>query len=387
MTSLAQPMHVAFCVDDNFCQHLAALVVTLQQHCHRPIQAHLLSSGLNEDNLAALRSMTTASFSWSFYTIGPQQCADLPISLQFGNRINQTTYYRILLADLLPKEITKVLYLDADIITLADIAPLFDTEIEGVAIAAVADGILSQQQRWLALSVEQPHYFNAGVLLMNLARWRENNLTEQVFSILNEGLDWKYNDQDVLNLALNNSVKLVDTKWNTQSFHFRQNPSAQPHIVHFTESEKPWHISSSHPFQTRYLEARELSPYSNFSLQYYLDNFDQQLMSLVKETVVGNAKVVIYGAGVKGRRIFHALKRDMPNVLVVAFIDKHERNAYQNVQVNFAVPEQAFDYIVLCSNAFQQEIVEQLRDWQIPQSKIIRQITHPIDKALAGLGQ
>jgi lipopolysaccharide biosynthesis glycosyltransferase len=366
-----EPMHLAFCVDDHFCQHLAALVVTLQQHCQRPIHAHLLSGHLSDANLKALNSMSTPSFSWSCYTVTADDFSALPISLRYGERLTNATYYRMALPDLLAPHIKKVLYLDADMLVLGDISPLWDCDCQNVAATVVADGSLSYQKRWEVIGSDNPHYFNAGMMLINLDKWRIEDLAAMTLSFLNESQDWEYNDQDLLNLALNDCVQYVDEKWNAQSFHFRQDKDITPMLVHFTGVEKPWHISSNHPLRQLYIEARRFSPYNEFSLELYLDIFDENLLNDIQNTIMGKASVVIYGAGQRGRRIYHAIKSKMPFVTVIAFIDKYEQEQYECLEVNFGLPDKEFDFVILSSEAYQEEIITQLMAWQVPADKII----------------
>lgn len=61
--------------------------------------------------------------------------SNLPISTGWSLEI----YYRLLLADILPEEIERILYLDVDIIINHSLENLFFTDLEGKLLGACAD--------------------------------------------------------------------------------------------------------------------------------------------------------------------------------------------------------------------------------------------------------
>ena len=68
-------------------------------------------------------------------------------------------------------------------------------------------------------------YFNAGVLLVNLRYWRENNLSESFFEIINKYPErLRYHDQDVLNIVLKEIKLTLPLKYNVQHGYFLQGP-------------------------------------------------------------------------------------------------------------------------------------------------------------------
>jgi lipopolysaccharide biosynthesis glycosyltransferase len=87
-------------------------------------------------------------------------------------------------------------------------------------------------------------YFNAGVLLIDLSRWREEHIPEVAMDYMRQVPDTPYSDQDALNVACDTRWTALDDRWNFQD-HMRQRvdrlPLAQrPHIVHFISPNKPW---------------------------------------------------------------------------------------------------------------------------------------------------
>ena len=170
--------------------------------------------------------------------------------------ITLPTYYRLLAADLLPDMIHRVIYLDCDALVVGDIKPLWNVNIDGIALAGVMDCALYFDSlcNRLGYSVEYS-YFNAGVLVLNLDYWRENCLTKKVVKFIFDNYSHlRWMDQDALNGTLYNVKLLLPARYNysTRFFlkKFWENYSLERQkyyleesgnivIIHY-QGNKPW---------------------------------------------------------------------------------------------------------------------------------------------------
>lgn len=167
------------------------------------------------------------------------------------------TYYRLLPADVLPKNIHKVIYLDCDVVVVGDIKPLWEVSLGGLALAGVMDCAPSFNNICNRLGYPVSFgYINAGVLVFNLDYWRENGLTERIFVFVNKkssSLTWM--DQDALNGSLFDEKLILSECYNFSTLFFESNhfekylAERQHHyldvcnnavIVHYQGSNKPW---------------------------------------------------------------------------------------------------------------------------------------------------
>lgn len=99
----------------------------------------------------------------------------------------------------------KLIYLDCDIIVRHSIAKLYDIDIEDYLLGAVYHNdklsVNNGAFKRLHIPVEQG-YFNAGVLLINLKKWREEHIYEKSIEFLRNNSESIVNhDQDVLNVV------------------------------------------------------------------------------------------------------------------------------------------------------------------------------------------
>ena len=187
--------------------------------------------------------------------------------LKANAHISVETYFRFLIQDMLPK-CDKVLYLDCDMVVKADVAELYGTDVSDVLLAAARDpdflgqinGANPSTMEYCVkkLKMKDPYqYFQAGVLLFNTAAMRKAHTLNEWLTFATH--EYKYNDQDVLNLHCEGRVKFLDMTWNmlTDCDHYRVNhvivyapeevfhaykrARSDPKIIHYAGFMKPWH--------------------------------------------------------------------------------------------------------------------------------------------------
>lgn len=145
------------------------------------------------------------------------------IKLPHHGHFRPETYFRLLAPTLLDN-VEKAIYLDSDIVVCADVAELFDTDVTGYLLAATRDADTIGQidgydptvYSYLKdqLGMTEPHdYFQAGVLLMNLEKFRQTITAEELLDIATERT-WRWLDQDVLNKVVDGHYRRVHMKWN-----------------------------------------------------------------------------------------------------------------------------------------------------------------------------
>jgi lipopolysaccharide biosynthesis glycosyltransferase len=174
--------------------------------------------------------------------------------------ISKMTYARLLLPELLPVSASRVLYLDADVLVLGDLEELWKADLEGAALGAVqdSDGVAHGTRLWQLTTdarLGSPHrippYFNAGVLLIDLTRWREERVSEKAIDYMDRNPDSLLSDQDALNYACLRLWKPFASLWNFQDHDLRTEievlAGGRPKIVHFAGRWKPWNPASLSP--------------------------------------------------------------------------------------------------------------------------------------------
>jgi lipopolysaccharide biosynthesis glycosyltransferase len=166
--------------------------------------------------------------------------------------VSKITFVRLLIPYFLPDTISKVLYLDADVIVLHTLEPLWEADLNGAVLGAVSDTYLDPALKRSGPDTEgmpQVHdYFNAGVLIIDIGLWRQKCVSEVALEYLSRHPESSFSDQDALNVACDTLWKKLDPRWN---FQVRGGtrvsdllPEQRPWIVHFIMGSKPWNASA-----------------------------------------------------------------------------------------------------------------------------------------------
>ena len=124
--------------------------------------------------------------------------------------------------------------------------------------------------------------FNAGVLLINNKKWKEDNIVETLFentSKLKDVLVWQ--DQDVLNYTFKGKVKFIDWNFNLQQSFFTENVEPYKYtfdevqkfkfnhiVIHYAGPIKPWQAGCVHPFWWRYYSYLKQTPFKKNAKKY-----------------------------------------------------------------------------------------------------------------------
>lgn len=198
-----------------------------------------------------------------------------------SNRNGQTVFCYCYFQNLLPETVDKVLLLEGDQIITGDISELYNLDISSYYIAAADDLQSSMYKKKIGMREDSP-YVNCGVILYNLKKWREDNLTTKITEVLNSKQHMFFYDvQDVINYTVEGGVKILPPKYNCTTavflFDYKdmvkyRRPSTKcskkeyedgkkrPLIVHFTKNQviqpRPWVKGCYHPFKDYYMEIK-----------------------------------------------------------------------------------------------------------------------------------
>lgn len=280
-------MNIAFSIDDNYAPHCATTICSIcENNRDEIITFYIVHNGLSKNNIEIISNFVHKySLKEIFFLTLSKELIDLcPIGkdYQLNNQITIATYYRLFFEKVIPTNVDKLIFLDCDIVVEDSLKELWNIDLTNKAIAAVPDTSTYDIQYYNRLKYEyELGYFNAGVLLINLKYWRENNLMKvfiEYMKMYPERL--VCHDQDVLNYTLRNlkirlpykfnyqggfyslSIPLFYKDWN-EIFEFESKPT----IIHYSNRLKPWFKDCTHPLKSEYIKYRKLTPYSNFKLK------------------------------------------------------------------------------------------------------------------------
>jgi len=272
-------MNIVCATDGNYLRHCVAMLDSLWQHNPDPdLQVYLIYDNVHPDQLAlAAEFLSDLLPAISFLKASPQPFEAFPVN----GHVSVAAYFRLLLPDLLPSTMRRVLFIDADTIITDSLRDLWNQSLQGKAVAAVPE------HRLFCLHHDHEHgrYFNAGIMLIDLMKWRHADLIGNGLRFATETPErLRHSDQDVLNLVFDADWLPIHDRWNACPHLFGLtggydlSPESlteteiaaihKPAIVHFAGSgrDKPWNALCRHPLKDRYLEAMARTPWAETRL-------------------------------------------------------------------------------------------------------------------------
>jgi lipopolysaccharide biosynthesis glycosyltransferase len=234
---------------------------------HWPLNVYLFADRFREQTRErVIRSLPEGSISLRWLHINLDRFSNLA-TLPY---ISNMTFARFLLGDFLPHDVTRVLYLDSDILVLGDLGPLWTSRLDRNCVGAVPDvgfDTLANRKdpQWPGMPLVE-RYFNAGVLLINLDIWRQQQIGERAAQYLSQHPDSPFADQDALNVVLDGMWTILAEEWNFQR-HWETDislmkPELRPTIVHFVTANKPWKREFHTPNESLFDRYRGLTQFS-----------------------------------------------------------------------------------------------------------------------------
>lgn len=266
-------MQILVTLNKNYMPQLKVLLTSI--HTSQPEEfpdIWLIHSGIPDDLLASAEKLCL-SYGFSFHPvlIGNSFFKDAPASRQYPREM----YYRLLAGSILPEDLTRILYLDPDILVINPLRPLWETDMKGKLFAAAAHTgktDLASNINQLRLGTDHD-YYNSGVLLIDLDMAGKEITAEEIFRYTKEhGKELLLPDQDLLNILYGQrTLALDDSIWNYDARNYNtyllkssglcnmdwvmQNTS----VLHFCGKLKPWQAGYIHRFGILYKHYMQLT--------------------------------------------------------------------------------------------------------------------------------
>jgi len=263
--------------DNRYAIPLAVMLRSLAEHLAqgRMATVWVLDGGISRWNKRKIiKSLPPRRLELHWVAVDTALLVDMPVS----GHVSLATYYRMLLGSALPESIEKVIYLDVDIIVLSDISELWQVPMNGYVVCAVSEphqqaGEMLDPGLMKGVGLEpNSAYFNAGVMMIDLVKWRQANLFERACGFVRQfGNLLRSWDQDILNCLLMNEWGPLEEKWNRhvdqlikldeRDFDAYRKTGG---CIHFASAIKPWTWWANHPARGLYFEWVDLTTWKGW---------------------------------------------------------------------------------------------------------------------------
>lgn len=282
-------IEIGLCADEGYAMPCGVCITSIfESNKENKIRVHILTDGFSDESIKRLnRTAERYNQTIEIHKIDASLFKDLPTRGHFTLMV----YARLLFPQVLDSKIDKLLYLDCDITVVKDIKELWDTDITEYACGCVPGMYANDIRVHNRLEVYDFTYVNSGVILMNLNRWREDNIGNRCIEFaLNNPEKCPYVDQDAINAVLHNEIKLLSfrynlppslssgkqkERWMIHKKYWPEIDNARQNlvIIHYPSRVKPWHKElkfRSDETTARYyfLETLKISEWSDYKLRY-----------------------------------------------------------------------------------------------------------------------
>ena len=244
-------IHTLLAVDERQLVGCAVSMRSIMDHVspEAEVQFHVMTHSVSRaDGAALVRTVTDThgAHAIELYPIDAGQFSHLLRS----KLVSHTTYARLLLGTVLPPEVRRCVYVDCDVIVTVDLAELWQFSLGHRSTAAVPNGDPDDaRSHQLRLGLTEPRYLNAGLMLIDVDRWRSRCVGERALEHASRAGDRLIlHDQDALNCALENDWVSLPRRWNASVAMSDWLTTDSEAVFHFMGAPKPWHADYSGPF-------------------------------------------------------------------------------------------------------------------------------------------
>lgn len=244
---MSTTIQIALASDENCFHGLLVTLASIIQHCSKdcPLTFHVLDGGIKNDSYKTLNRVASqanriAPIVIYRHKISPSLFSSFP-SLQ-GNYM---TYARFLLPELMPED-DFIIYSDCDMLWQMNVADMWKLRDKQYGITASLDMDAStreKERQWFTahnISIDENRYFCAGLAILNLNYFRENNIVSKCATFLQAHHDALYNDQTALNAVIPaNDKGLLPRGMQVFSLGITAKDFESPFVLHYA-GDAPW---------------------------------------------------------------------------------------------------------------------------------------------------
>ena len=253
---------IVFVSDDNYAMPTAVAIFSLKTNKSNSsaYRLFILADSISEDNKKKILEMSDENFVIEIIDINSDYYSSIGnSSIPKTIHVSKAALFKFLIPTIFT-QYKSILYLDGDIIIKHDLKELFSVSLDGYYVAAVDDmkAIISYQpSQNVKLGVSHEHYFNTGVMFLNLELMRANDVSNKLLDYRSNGINY-FMDQDAFNVVFEDKVKIVPFKYNTiysnyeyyslqdlKTFYLLNENSREELIdnsviLHLSSKQKPW---------------------------------------------------------------------------------------------------------------------------------------------------
>lgn len=280
-------LNIVYSSDDNYCIYMGVSIISLLENNKNfdSINIYIIDNNIDDLNKIKLKRLIEYYKRNIIFIDFEKYKKYLNLNMQW--KISISSYARLFLASMIPSSVKKVLYFDCDTLIVDNLYELWNQDINDFYIGGVCDTVPSYTKQAIGLN-DTDFYINAGMLLINLKKWREDNLEKKLLNFIDaHNGNVTHHDQGVINGVIKNK-KILPLKYNLMtsylmmsrediikfykvedSFYSQEQIDEaikNPVYIHYTPgfTTRPWVKGCKHPYVDLYWKYLKLTPWEDF---------------------------------------------------------------------------------------------------------------------------
>lgn len=292
---------VAFTIDNNYPIFTMILINSILANSKDDYTFWVVENNITDKNKVEMKKFveTEKHQKLEFVNIDTKILDKENDLFSFSNYITSIAFARILLPELLPNSVHKVIYLDSDMLVTEDLRLLYQTPLDGKIAGMVMNVV--QDNNSLNLYTFKNGYYNSGMILMDLDMCRKENSSKQMLEFLRSNkekfvfdennknaLKWLYPDQDLINIVWDGKIKKLPTKWNNQCIRGVSMEDIMLNgIIHYIGPSKPWDFEGlgGYDYVKLYYKFWKHTKFSKYRYYYFYKKFEKNYVKLLKKKI------------------------------------------------------------------------------------------------------
>ena len=273
-------INVCLACDDNYAQHAGVVIASVLCNANPTDELcfYILDGGVSQENKEKIFSLSQIKqCEINFITVDENDFTDYK-KVQTHYYITLPTFYRLKLPTLLPN-VDKIIYFDCDFVVCTSLSSLYSMDLEN----NIAIGVHDRNKKRVK---KNPTYINAGMILFDLNKMRENNIEKDFLEWTLKNIETiKLGDQEIINEVLKGKIKIAEDEWNVQSSNFinRSTYTKNPKAIHILA--KPWIYATASIHKNEYFKYLQKTPWALSEKDYKhwtVDNERDSIIAYIK---------------------------------------------------------------------------------------------------------
>lgn len=268
-----------YCLDSNYNIPASCSIYSLLENSKEKVNIFIMHKDAENEDFLPIKIIKHPNL--NELIVHKVDLTDYDFPNIFGTHVSEATYYRLFIQDYIKEDIDYITYLDCDAFCINDPIVLIKENIEkmkssGFIISSMLEPGLEHHSNNI-LKLNSKSYFNAGVMIIDLNKWKTNDLKNNSLRIIKEHkeklLFW---DQDILNLYFDGQYEplpstlnfKVDMDTDNRAVNIEKNLEQKISILHYSGKFKPWSVRGAVNHNAEFFQEIYRSIYTK---KYYLN--------------------------------------------------------------------------------------------------------------------